>query len=111
MRLLGTYYDKLPQEDRLFVNHIADMVELCEKKYIVRFSSFLDIRQAELAKSVLNRMEHDNYMFYGGYENALRTVLGVFPTYSECDAEEFPIKALIHGMSDRAKYDRRYYSE
>lgn len=95
MNKLGGYFDRLPDEDRLLASRTADMAEICEKKYIPRFSAFLDGRQAALAEGVLNHLGFDNFMFFGGYENAERVVLGVFPSYSECDSEQFPIKCLV----------------
>ena len=65
MNKLGGYFDRLPDEDRLLASRTADMAEICEKKYIPRFSAFLDGRQAALAEGVLNHLGFDNYMFYG----------------------------------------------
>lgn len=107
MNKLGGYFDKLSDEDRLLASHTADMAEICEKKYIPRFSAFLDGRQAALAESVLNHLGFENFMFYGGYENAERVVLGVFPPYSECDEGQFPIKCLGFRYRDGDKLSHR----
>lgn len=107
MGKLGSYYDKLSAEDRLFVSHIADMAEICEKKYISRFSAFLDIKQVNLAESVINHYGNENHMFYGGFENASRVVLGVFPPYDECDKVNFPIKCISFKYHDGNKLSHR----
>lgn len=103
MHKLGSFYDKLPSEDRVLVSHIADIVEICNKKYISRFSAFLDVRQAELAESVVNQIGSVNHMFYGGFEGASRVMLGVFPEYMETEIDDFPVEAIVF----RYKCDRK----
>jgi RNA-binding protein YlmH len=98
MKRSGGCYDRLSPEDSLLASHIADMAQIAEKKYIPRFSAFLDGRQAEIARSVLGYEGVRNYMLYGGFEGAERVILGVFPEYSEQDestADEFPIDTVI----------------
>lgn len=95
MPKLSSYYDKLPPEDRLLASHIADLLEVCKKKHISRFSAFLDERQAVLAENVLNSFKSDNYIFWGGFDNAARTVLGIFPHYAEPETDDFPVEAIV----------------
>ena len=95
MHKLGSFYDKLSQEDKLLVSHIADIAEVSQKKYIPRFSSFLDERQVALAESVVNNLGISNCVFYGGYEKASRVILGVFPDYYEAEKSEFPFDAVV----------------
>lgn len=94
MKLSGPYFDRLSDEDRLFASHTADIIDICERKYIPRFTAFLDGNQVEIARSVLGNIGFDNFCFYGGFNEASRCVLGVFPPYSECELSDFPITAL-----------------
>lgn len=94
MKLSGAYFDRLSDEDRLFASHTADIIEICERKYIPRFTPFLDANQVEIAHSVLGNVGFENFCFYGGFDEASRLVLGVFSPYSECEISEFPITAL-----------------
>lgn len=94
MKLSGAYFDRLPDEDRLFASHIADIIDICERKYIPRFTAFLDENQSGIARSVLGNIGYENFRFYGGFDDASRIVLGVFPPYSECELSDFPITAL-----------------
>lgn len=94
MKLSGAYFDRLSDEDRLFASHTADIIDICERKYIARFTPFLDGNQVEIARSVLGYIGFDNFRFYGGFDEAARCVLGVFPPYSECELSDFPITAL-----------------
>lgn len=103
----GGCYDRLSGEDALLASHVADMAEICGKKYIPRFSAFLDGRQAAIAESVLNYEGFDNFMFFGGFEGASRVVLGVFPPYSECEKSEFPVKCLAFRYREEDKLTHR----
>ncbi|MBQ5317668.1 MAG: RNA-binding protein [Oscillospiraceae bacterium] len=93
MGKLNSYYSKLPEDDRILVSHILDMIEICERSYQPKFSFFLDERQVILAENVMQEQHCEHYSFSGGYDNASRKVLGVFPAYWE-DKENYPISIL-----------------
>lgn len=95
MGRLNSFYSGLPEEDRLLVSHILDMLEICEKSFTPRFSAFLDERQAILAESVMREQGCEAYELYGGYEGAARKILGVFPPYRDINREDFPISSLV----------------
>ncbi len=81
-------------EDALFLSKISDAVELCERRGIPQFTAFLDQRQAAFAQAQLNHLHHKNALFFGGFAEAERTVLGVFPEGDEPSGEIFPIRPL-----------------
>ncbi|MCM1024389.1 MAG: YlmH/Sll1252 family protein [Prevotella sp.] len=105
MSALNEYFSRLSGEDRILVSHIADMADICEKSYCPKFSVFLDERQAALAVSALNERGFGRYGFSGGYENASRKVLGVFPEY--CGDEKFPVSALTFRYRENDKLSHR----
>lgn len=94
MGRLNGYYSALPQEERLLVSHILDMLEICGKCCQPRFSAFLNEREAALAEDVMTEQGCEAYMLYGGYDGASRKMLGVFPPYWE-DTDCFPVTALV----------------
>lgn len=106
MNKLNEYYSKLPEDDRILVSHIIDMINICEKSYQPKFSYFLDERQSILAESVLNSYKYDYFKFYGGYENSSRKILGIFPQFwdDECN---FPISALTFKYRESDKITHR----
>ena len=106
MSKLNGYYSKLPEEDRIFVSHILDMIAVCEKSYQPKFSYFLDERQAILAENVMIEQKYADYKLYGGYENASRKVLGIFPPYWN-DEDSFPISALVFKYRESDKLTHR----
>ncbi|MDE6762489.1 MAG: RNA-binding protein [Oscillospiraceae bacterium] len=105
MSALNEYFLRLSEEDRILVSHTTDMMNICEKSYSERFSNFLDERQAALTQAVLKERGFVGYSFYGGYENASRKVLGVFPEY--CEERKFPISALTFKYRENDKLSHR----
>lgn len=89
------YYKCLSEEDKLLSKKVLDWIDLADNKYIKKFSAFLDERQCEVCKSVLSFMKYDNYSFYGGYENASRKILGIFPPYCDVLFSDFPVKPVL----------------
>lgn len=83
-------------DDKLFAAKLGDIVSRSERDGICCFSNFLDERQcAEAERWCLNNTGGLRYMLYGGYQNAARRMLAVFPDYCEdYITEEFPIKCL-----------------
>lgn len=106
MSTLNEYFSKLPSEDRILASHISDMADICEKSYTPRFSNFLDERQIALAQSVLNGRGFERYSFFGGYEEASRRVLGVFPAYYDGE-ENFPVSALTFKYRENDRLTHR----
>lgn len=105
MGKLNSYYSKLPEEDRILVSHILDMIEICEKSYQPKFSFFLDERQSILAENVMVEQGYDSYKLFGGYDNASRKILAVFPQYY--DDEQYPITALLIKFRETDKLTHR----
>lgn len=87
----------LSGEETLFSKKMGDLFRLCEEKGSARFSTFLDERQRVIARAVASakgREGEESHLFFGGYEDAERTMLGVFPFYETPDGEAFPITPI-----------------
>lgn len=89
-----SFLGELSDEDRLFINRIFDLARYANEKYMPRFSHFLDERQRYLAENALLSECADNFIFFGGYDDAKRVMLGVFPEYTEPDRASFPISPI-----------------
>lgn len=90
------YFRNLSDDDKILSRRVLDWIELSENIYTTKYSTFLDNHQLEVCKSVLSYMNYNNYLFYGGYENASRFILGVFPPYSDFATNtDFPIKPVL----------------
>ena len=67
------------EEDRLLVSKILDKLEFVQKKNIVETTDFLDMHQKAVAEKVLKSQKITNYICYGGYSNAERVMLVMYP--------------------------------
>lgn len=67
------------EDDKLLASKILDKIEFARRKNSVQTTDFLDIHQNEVAKKVLNAVKCTNYTVYGGYEDAERTMLVIYP--------------------------------
>lgn len=81
----------LSREEEIFASHIEDLVSLCDRKNIPKFSGFLDLRQQKIAQFAASFVGADSLAFYGGFENAERKMFGVFPGYVIDKFSLFPI--------------------
>jgi len=80
--------------DAPFIARIRDALQLCGRRNSPQFVGFLDERQAMLAQREARRDGNPGVLFYGGHEDAERTMLGVFPSTREASVSEFPISLL-----------------
>ena len=84
----------MTSEDKLLIAKTEDIVRLCEKYSCARFSQFLDGGEITFIEDNFSCPYGFNYMFYGGYGESERKILGVFPEWEEPSAEAFPIAVL-----------------
>lgn len=80
-------------QERAFAAHIEDLLRAAERGYKTRFTGFLDLRQAAVARQ-LSAHSEAGILFYGGYPDAERVMLGVFPPYEMAEEANFPIIAV-----------------
>lgn len=89
-------------EEKLLEARINDLFNICERKNIVRFTSFLNEKEQYIAENIAKH-RNAGYMFYGGHENAVRKIFGVFPDYMQPDEQAFPIVPVT--FSYKKEYD------
>ncbi|HAL63182.1 MAG TPA: hypothetical protein DCO93_01905 [Clostridiales bacterium] len=76
-------------DDSIFLSRMRDIARLCDKYRTAKFSRFLDSREQVV-------LEHNRISgtLFGGYEDAERRILGVFPKWQEPELSLFPIDLL-----------------
>lgn len=81
--------------DALLKSRVQDGVRLCQSHDCPQFLGFLDERQKKLTE-VYFKQEHAQAQacYWGGYPDAERTFLGIFPEYYEYGGDDFPIMPL-----------------
>ena len=82
------------REEKLFNDRLEDLVKGVQRDWTARFTFFLDERQQALAKRFLQYSGFHDFMFYGGFEQAGRKLLGLFPEYMEPAGSDFPLQAV-----------------
>ena len=97
------------QSDRLFSARLEDMVSRCERDGTAVFSSFLDERQcAEAELWCRANAGALRYALYGGYPDARRKMLAVYPDYfGEDISDMFPMKCLTFTYRKEDKLTHR----
>ncbi len=81
--------------DALLKSRIQDAVRICRNNDYPQFLGFLDERQKALSEIYFQK-EHVQVQacYWGGYPDAVRTVMGIFPEDYEYQMEDFPIVPL-----------------
>lgn len=73
------------KEDAVLLAGIEDKIRQCLEYSMTTNSAFLDMRQRTLAEARCRQYPGLRYCFYGGYEDAERTVVVFLPDYAELD--------------------------
>ena len=81
--------------DALLKSRIQDAVRICRNNDYPQFLGFLDERQKALSEIYFQK-EHVQVQacYWGGYPDAVRTVMEIFPEDYEYQMEDFPIVPL-----------------
>lgn len=67
------------EEDKLLVSKVLDKLEFVQKKNSIETTDFLDMHQRTIAEKVLKSQKITNYICYGGYSNAERVMVIIYP--------------------------------
>ncbi|MBP3379829.1 MAG: RNA-binding protein [Ruminococcus sp.] len=99
--------------DRLFSAKLADLAKRCERECCGVFSRFLDERQCAEAELWCRQSPELaggglRYGFFGGFPDARRKLLGIYPDYfADCIGESIPIKCLTFTFRREDKLSHR----
>lgn len=67
------------EEDRLLIAKVLDKWEMAQTRNKITNSDFLDGYQKQLVQKLINRMQMENTLFFGGYAEAERCVVIFYP--------------------------------
>lgn len=96
-------------DEKLLISKTEDLFNLCKKYASPRFSDFLD--GAELSTIQRKIYFPDDYttVFWGGFDNAEKKIMGVFPQWFEPEMGSFPITCIkVEGKFSRKLTHRDY---
>ena len=105
------------QEDKILIAQILDKIEFSRQREKLEYTDFLDMYQISLVKSFIKKIEFENYILYGGFEEAERKLLIIYPEKYNMNMIEKNyskiIKAIRIILEDEQKekyYHRNYLS-
>lgn len=81
-------------DKKILLSRANDLFKLCDKYASPRFSQFLDGAEIADIRDNIHFPYGYNVMFWGGFEDCERKVLGVFPEWEEAEEEKFPISVI-----------------
>lgn len=76
------------KEDQILLAGIEDKISQCSDQYRVTHSAFLDLHQRSIMERFCASQKGLSYGFYGGYEEAERTIVLFFPDYIQIDKQQ-----------------------
>lgn len=103
------------QEDKICLSQVLDKIEFSKTREKIEYTDFLDMYQVSLVENFLRKIKFENYKLYGGYEEAERRVLIIYPEkYDEKMLEKnerkmIKIVRVILPEEEKGKYSHRNY--
>ena len=67
------------QDEKLILSKVLDKISFCETRNQIQVTDFLDLAQQQLIIKFLKLQKQENYMLFGGYEEAERKVVIFYP--------------------------------
>lgn len=107
--------DYKKQEDKILLAQILDKIEFSKQREKLEYTDFLDMYQVSLVNSFMKKIDFENYILYGGFEDSERKVLIIYPekyymTMIEKNYSKI-IKVIRINLNneDKGKYSHRNY--
>ena len=103
------------KDDKILLAQVSDKIEMCENKNKIEFTDFLDLAQIELAQNYINKLKIENYMSYGGFEQAERKMFVIYPEKFNAMVVEKNLSSIVKivriQLPDdlKGKYNHRDY--
>ena len=88
--ILNDYKEK---DEKMLLAQVLDKVEMVEKKNKIEHTDFLDMAQSELVQKFINKINIENYICYGGFEEAERKMFVIYP-------EKFNTEVVAKNLSN-----------
>lgn len=104
-----SFLNNISDEESILLSNVLSWAEVANEKHFSKFSFFLDERQQELCKRALASQKLDNYKFWGGFDEATRKVIGLFPNDEKLDADDYPVKSLRFTFRKEDKLTHRNF--
>ena len=67
------------KDDKILIAQIDDKITMCENKNKIEYTYFLDLAQIELVQNYIEKLKIENYISYGGFDQAERKMFVIYP--------------------------------
>ncbi|HHY74543.1 MAG TPA: RNA-binding protein [Bacillus bacterium] len=84
-------YQHFRKEEHAFIDQIIEWKEQVKANYTYKLLDFLDPREMEIVESIIGTKEDIKCAFWGGYEQAERKRVILYPEYYEPTREDFDL--------------------
>ena len=107
--------DYKKQEDKILLAQVLDKIEFSKQREKIEYTDFLDMYQIALVKTFLKKIEFENYVLFGGFENAERNILIIYPEKYNMAMVEKNYSKIIKAIKitlpeeEKGKYSHRNY--
>lgn len=107
--------DYKKQEDKMCLSRVLDKIEFSKERGRVAYTDFLDMYQVSLVENFMKKIKFKNYKLYGGYEEAERKILMIYPEQYEKNWQEknsTPIVKIVRVIlpeEEKGNYTHRNY--
>lgn len=107
--------DYKKQEDKICLSQVLDKIEFSKERDKIEYTDFLDMYQVSLVENFLKKLKFENYQLYGGYEEAERRILIIYPEkYDEKMLEKnynkmVKVVRVLLPEDEKGKYSHRNY--
>jgi len=104
-------------EEKLILSKILDKINFCETRNQIQVTDFLDLAQQQLITKFLKSQKQENYLLFGGFEEAERKVAIFYPKKLESliienkiDFNEWiKVLRIILPSENKGKYEHKNY--
>ena len=107
--------DYKKQEDKICLSQVLDKIEFSKIREKLEYTDFLDMYQVSLVENFLRKIKFENYQLYGGYEDAERKILVIYPEKYDSKMLEknynkiLKIVRITLSEEEQGKYSHRNY--
>ncbi|NMB27602.1 MAG: RNA-binding protein [Tissierellia bacterium] len=100
------YMEHIRDKDQIMnMRRVLDKIEIVLEKHIIQSTDFMDPYERKLARSILNQFTEISYRESGGFKEAERKIILIYPDYYQYDDISIPISSLVvEGYIDRLSH-------
>lgn len=104
-------------EEKLILSKIFDKISFCETRNQIQVTDFLDLAEQQLITKFLKLQRQENYILYGGFEEAERKVIIFYPEKLESVIKEnkidfnewIKVLRITLPNENKGKYEHKNY--